>query len=417
MKEKIFSSIDSAIKDIREGRFVIVVDDEGRENEGDLIIATEKATAESVNFMAKEARGLICIALLPGRIEQLKLPPMISDNTALHNTDFTVSVDAASGVTTGISSHDRALTIKLMIDGKTKPEDLAKPGHVFPIKAKEGGVLVRAGHTEAAADLARLSGLYPSGVMCEIMNEDGTMSRVPDLLRFARKHGLKIITIKDLIQYRRNKEKLVKKVLSVNLPTDFGQFKLVLYRDIIEGNSHLALVKGNLKLKGPRDSILVRVHSQCLTGDVFHSQCCDCGKQLESALRMIESEKRGVLIYLPQEGRGIGLANKLRAYSLQQNEKLDTVEANLKLGFPDDLRDYGIGAQILADLGLTRIRLMTNNPRKIVGLAGYNITIADRVPIVAEVSEHSKRYIETKRDRMGHMIGTCTVKKQARRRK
>ena len=417
MKEKIFSSIDSAIKDIREGRFVIVVDDEGRENEGDLIIATEKATAESVNFMAKEARGLICIALLPGRIEQLKLPPMISDNTALHNTDFTVSVDAASGVTTGISSHDRALTIKLMIDGKTKPEDLAKPGHVFPIKAKEGGVLVRAGHTEAAADLARLSGLYPSGVMCEIMNEDGTMSRVPDLLRFAQKHGLKIITIKDLIQYRRNKEKLVKKVLSVNLPTDFGQFKLVLYRDIIEGNSHLALVKGNLKLKGPRDSILVRVHSQCLTGDVFHSQCCDCGKQLESALRMIESEKRGVLIYLPQEGRGIGLANKLRAYSLQQNEKLDTVEANLKLGFPDDLRDYGIGAQILADLGLTRIRLMTNNPRKIVGLAGYNITIADRVPIVAEVSEHSKRYIETKRDRMGHMIGTCTVKKQARRRK
>lgn len=417
MKEKIFSSIDSAIKDIREGRFVIVVDDEGRENEGDLIIATEKATAESVNFMAKEARGLICIALLPGRIEQLKLPPMISDNTALHNTDFTVSVDAASGVTTGISSHDRALTIKLMIDGKTRPEDLAKPGHVFPIKAKEGGVLVRAGHTEAAADLARLSGLYPSGVMCEIMNEDGTMSRVPDLLRFAQKHGLKIITIKDLIQYRRNKEKLVKKVLSVNLPTDFGQFKLVLYRDIIEGNSHLALVKGNLKLKGPRDSILVRVHSQCLTGDVFHSQCCDCGKQLESALRMIESEKRGVLIYLPQEGRGIGLANKLRAYSLQQNEKLDTVEANLKLGFPDDLRDYGIGAQILADLGLTRIRLMTNNPRKIVGLAGYNITIADRVPIVAEVSEHSKRYIETKRDRMGHMIGTCTVKKQARRRK
>ncbi|HNS33359.1 MAG TPA: 3,4-dihydroxy-2-butanone-4-phosphate synthase, partial [bacterium] len=310
MKEKTFSSIDSAIKDIREGRFVIVVDDEGRENEGDLIIAAEKTTAESVNFMAKEARGLICVALLPDRIEQLNLPPMISDNTALHNTDFTVSVDAACGVTTGISSHDRALTIKLMIDGKTKPEDLARPGHIFPIRAKEGGVLVRAGHTEAAADLARLSGLYPSGVMCEIMNEDGTMARVPDLLKFAKKHRLKIITIKDLIQYRRNKERLVKKVLSINLPTDFGKFRLILYKDIIEDNSHIALVKGSLKLKNSHDSILVRVHSQCLTGDIFHSLKCDCGRQLESALRMIEAEKRGVLIYLPQEGRGIGLINK-----------------------------------------------------------------------------------------------------------
>ena len=417
MKEKTFSSIDSAIKDIREGRFVIVVDDEGRENEGDLIIAAEKTTAESVNFMAKEARGLICVALLPDRIEQLNLPPMISDNTALHNTDFTVSVDAACGVTTGISSHDRALTIKLMIDGKTKPEDLARPGHIFPIRAKEGGVLVRAGHTEAAADLARLSGLYPSGVMCEIMNEDGTMARVPDLLKFAKKHRLKIITIKDLIQYRRNKERLVKKVLSINLPTDFGKFRLILYKDIIEDNSHIALVKGSLKLKNSHDSILVRVHSQCLTGDIFHSLKCDCGSQLASALRMIEAEKRGVLIYLPQEGRGIGLINKLKAYALQQNDKLDTVDANLKLGFPDDLRDYGIGAQILADLGLTRIRLMTNNPRKIIGLAGYNITIVERVPIEVEISEHCRKYIETKKNRMGHIIGKCRVKTKGRNRK
>ncbi len=410
MKEKVFSSIDSAIKDIKAGRFVIVVDDENRENEGDLVIASEKVTPDSINFMAKEARGLICIALLPDRIKHLKLPPMSANNTALHNTDFTVSVDAASGVTTGISAHDRAFTIKLMIDGKTKPTDLATPGHIFPIKAKEGGVLIRAGHTEAAVDLARLSRLYPSGVMCEIMNEDGTMARVPDLIRFAKKHKLKIITIRDLILYRRNKEKLVKKVLSVNLPTAFGDFKLILYNDIIENNSHLALVKGNLKLKNPNDSILVRVHSQCLTGDVFHSLKCDCGSQLESALRMIESEKRGVLIYLPQEGRGIGLFNKLKAYALQEKQKLDTVDANLKLGFPDDLRDYGIGAQILADLGLVRIRLMTNNPRKIIGLAGYNITIVERVPIIVEISEHSRKYIETKKNRMGHLIGKYTVK-------
>ncbi|MCK9266916.1 bifunctional 3,4-dihydroxy-2-butanone-4-phosphate synthase/GTP cyclohydrolase II [bacterium] len=407
-----FSSVDSALQDIKEGRLIIVVDDEERENEGDLIIASDKITPESIYFMAKEARGLICIALLPDRLKQLKLPLMMLDNTALHNTAFTISVDAAFGVTTGISSYDRAFTIELMLNEKTKPEDLARPGHIFPIQAKEGGVLVRAGHTEAATDLARLAGLFPSGVMCEIMNEDGTMARVPDLLKFSKKHNLKIITIKDLIQYRISKEKLVKRILSLDLPTDFGKFKLILYKDIIEDNSHIALVKGDLTLKDSKDSILVRVHSQCLTGDIFHSLKCDCGDQLSTALKMIENEKRGALIYLPQEGRGIGLINKLKAYALQQNDNLDTVDANLKLGFPDDLRDYGIGAQILADLGLTRIRLMTNNPRKIVGLAGYNITVVERVPIETEISEYSEKYIETKRVRMGHILKECKASKK-----
>jgi len=404
MKEKIFSTIEEAIEDIRNGKFVIVVDDESRENEGDLIIAAEKITPQAVNFMAKEARGLICVALLPERIEQLGLSPMVSDNTALHRTDFTVSVDAAYGVSTGISAYDRAFTIKLLIDKKTKPEDLAKPGHVFPIRAKEGGVLVRAGHTEAAVDLARLASLYPAGVLCEIMKDDGTMARLPDLIEFSKKYGLKIITIKDLIEFRRKKEKLVERVLSVSLPTDFGKFTLILYRDKIENNYHIALVKGDLKLKDENDSILVRVHSQCLTGDIFHSQRCDCGQQLHKALQMIEEEGRGVLVYLPQEGRGIGLVNKLKAYLLQEKEKLDTVEANLKLGFPEDLRDYGIGAQILADLGLTRIRIMTNNPRKVVGLEGYGIKIVERVPIEVKPTPHSKKYLETKRKKLGHLI-------------
>ena len=404
MKEKIFSKIEEAIEDIRNGKFVIVVDDESRENEGDLIIAAEKITPQAVNFMAKEARGLICVALLPERIEQLGLSPMVSDNTALHRTDFTVSVDAAYGVSTGISAYDRAFTIKLLIDKKTKPEDLAKPGHVFPIRAKEGGVLVRAGHTEAAVDLARLASLYPAGVLCEIMKDDGTMARLPDLIEFSKKYGLKIITIKDLIEFRRKKEKLVERVLSVSLPTDFGKFTLILYRDKIENNYHIALVKGDLKLKDENDSILVRVHSQCLTGDIFHSQRCDCGQQLHKALQMIEEEGRGVLVYLPQEGRGIGLVNKLKAYLLQEKEKLDTVEANLKLGFPEDLRDYGIGAQILADLGLTRIRIMTNNPRKVVGLEGYGIKIVERVPIEVKPTPYSKKYLETKRKKLGHLI-------------
>lgn len=404
MKKKIFSTIEEAVQDIKKGRCIIVVDDKNRENEGDLIIAAEKVTPEDINFMAKEARGLICMALLPERIKALKLPPMIADNTALHKTAFTVSVDAAKGVTTGISAQDRALTIKLLLDKNTGPEDLAIPGHIFPIQAKEGGVLVRAGHTEAAVDIAKIAGLYPAGVMCEIMKDDGTMARVPDLLKFSAKHHLKIITIQDLIQYRRKKEKLIEKVISVKLPTDFGRFTLTLYRDKLENNHQLALVKGNLKLKDKNDSILVRVHSQCLTGDIFHSQRCDCGRQLETALRMIENEKRGVLIYLPQEGRGIGLVNKLKAYYLQEKKKLDTVDANLKLGFPEDLRDYGIGAQILADLGLTRIRIMTNNPRKVIGLEGYGIKIVERVPIVVKYTVYAKKYIETKKRRLGHII-------------
>lgn len=403
-RKRIFSTIEEAVRDVKKGRCIIVVDDESRENEGDLVMAAEKVTPAAVNFMAKEARGLICIALLPERIEELNLPPMIADNTALHKTAFTVSVDSAKGVTTGISAQDRALTVKLMIDRNTRPEDLARPGHIFPIRAKEGGVLVRAGHTEATADISKIAGLYPAGVMCEIMKDDGTMARVPDLLKFAAKHRLKIITIKDLIEYRRKREKLIEKILSVNMPTDFGKFILTLYKDRLENNHHLALVKGNLKLKNKNDSILVRVHSQCLTGDVFHSQKCDCGRQLDAALKMIEDEKRGVLIYLPQEGRGIGLENKLRAYSLQQEKHLDTVDANLKLGFPEDLRDYGIGAQILADLGLTRIRLLTNNPRKVIGLEGYGIKIVERVPIVVKYTPHSKKYIETKKNKMGHII-------------
>jgi 3,4-dihydroxy 2-butanone 4-phosphate synthase / GTP cyclohydrolase II len=401
---KDFSTIEEAIKDIKKGRCVIVIDDENRENEGDLVMAAEKVTPQDINFMAKEARGLICVALLPDRLERLNIPSMIADNTALHKTDFTVSVDAAKGGTTGISAHDRALTIKLLIDKKTRPEDLARPGHIFPIKAKEGGVLIRAGHTEAGMDLSRISGLYPAGVMCEIMKEDGTMARVPDLLRFASKHNLKIITIRDLIGYRREREKLVKRIITVNLPTDFGRFMLTLYEDTIEHYHHLALTKGDIKLKDRKDSILVRVHSQCLTGDVFHSQRCDCGRQLHKAMQMIEKEKRGVFVYLPQEGRGIGLDNKLKAYSLQEKKHLDTVEANLKLGFPDDLRDYGIGAQILADLGLTRIRLLTNNPRKVIGLGGYGIKIVERVPIVIKYTRYSKKYLETKRTKLGHIM-------------
>ncbi|MCM8758924.1 MAG: bifunctional 3,4-dihydroxy-2-butanone-4-phosphate synthase/GTP cyclohydrolase II [Candidatus Omnitrophica bacterium] len=404
------SGIEEAIKDFKKGKFVIVVDDADRENEGDLVCSAQKVTPSAINFMAKYARGLICVALTEERIKQLNLTPMVEENTALHHTNFTVSVDAKHGVTTGISAFDRAKTIKVLISPDSKPEDLARPGHIFPIKARDGGVLVRAGHTEAAVDLAKLSGHYPAGVICEIMADDGSMAKMPELSRFAKKHGLKIITIADLIQYRRTREKLVEKILCVKLPTKFGVFELFLYRDKIELNNHLALVNKKCNTKKVP---LVRVHSQCLTGDIFHSYRCDCGEQLHKAMAMIAQEG-GALIYLPQEGRGIGLEDKLKAYKLQEEKNLDTVEANLYLGYPDDLRDYGIGAQILLDLGFTDIRLLTNNPRKIVGLEGYGINIIERVPIEVPATPYSLKYLKTKKKKLKHLIKIDDVKKEAK---
>jgi 3,4-dihydroxy 2-butanone 4-phosphate synthase / GTP cyclohydrolase II len=395
-----FATIEEALEDVREGRMVVVCDAEDRENEGDLTLAAQFATPEAINFMAKEGRGLICLALTPERCDDLGLDLMAAKNESPFQTAFTVSVEAREGVTTGISAHDRAHTVQVAIDPSSRPKDLVQPGHIFPLKAKAGGVLERTGQTEAAVDLARLAGLTPAGVICEIMNDDGTMARVPDLVGYCGRHGLKMITVADLIAYRRRHDKLVERVVSAHMPTDFGEFNVIGFRSLVDTKHHVAMVKGDVD---GQDDVLVRVHSECLTGDVFHSQRCDCGQQLEDALRLIEEEGQGVLLYLAQEGRGIGLLNKLRAYKLQENG-LDTVDANLELGLPADLRDYGIGAQILVDLGLSSIRLLTNNPKKIVGLEGYGLTVTEQIPIQHPPTEHNAKYLRTKRERMGHLL-------------
>ena len=395
-----FAPIEEAIDEIRSGRMVVVCDDEDRENEGDLTMAAQFVTPEAINFMATHGRGLICLSLTPERCDELGLDLMAAKNESPFQTPFTVSIEAREGVTTGISAADRARTIQVAIDLDTRPRDLVQPGHVFPLKSKPGGVLERIGQTEAAVDLARLAGLNPAGVICEVMNDDGTMARVPDLVPYCERHGLKMITVADLIAYRRRHDKLVERVVRTKLPTMYGEFDAIGYRALIDGKHHVALVKGDVD--GESD-VLVRVHSECLTGDVFHSLRCDCGEQLESALAQIEREERGVLLYLAQEGRGIGLLNKLRAYNLQ-DQGLDTVDANLELGLPVDLRDYGIGAQILVDLGLSSIRIMTNNPKKIIGLEGYGLSVTEQVPIVHEPNPHNERYLAAKRDRLGHAL-------------
>jgi 3,4-dihydroxy 2-butanone 4-phosphate synthase/GTP cyclohydrolase II len=396
-----FATIEEAIKDIRQGKMVILVDDEDRENEGDLTMAAELVTPEHINFMAKYGRGLICVTMTEQRAQQLNLPLMVQDNNSPFRTAFTVSVDAKRGVTTGISAFDRSTTIRTLVDDRTTPDDISRPGHIFPLIAKRGGVLVRTGQTEGSVDLARLAGMKPMGVICEIMNDDGTMARRPDLEIFAKRHGLKIVTIADLIQYRMRHERLVRRAAETVLPTAVaGEFKAIAYENDVDSNQHLALVKGTWREDEP---VLVRVHSECITGDVFHSLRCDCGEQLHNALKMIDQEKKGVLVYMHQEGRGIGLVNKMKAYALQDQGK-DTVEANLELGFEEDLRDYGIGAQILVDLGVRKIRLMTNNPKKIVGLEGYGLSIVERVPIEVTPNQKNLRYLRTKRDKMGHLL-------------
>src|SRR6201987_5365927 len=395
-----FDEIDDVVSEIAKGRIVIVTDDADRENEGDLVIAAEKVTPDAVNFMAKHGRGLICVPIANERAEQLGLQRMVAQNREMYRTDFTVSVDAARGVTIGISAFDRATTILAIANPKSSPDDLVQPGHIFPLRAKDGGVLRRAGHTEAAVDLARMAGLQPAGVLCEILHDDGTMARLPELMEFSKKHGLRICTIQSLIAFRRKSEKLVGLEQIVKMPTDYGDFDLHLYRSILDGQHHLALVKGRIDEKKPT---LVRVHSECLTGDVFGSRRCDCGNQLHAALRQIEEEGTGVLVYMRQEGRGIGLAAKIHAYKLQE-QGLDTVEANARLGYPSDLRDYGLGAQILFDLGVRQFRFLTNNPKKVVGLEGYGLEMIEQVPIRAEANPHNAKYLETKKTKLGHLL-------------
>jgi 3,4-dihydroxy 2-butanone 4-phosphate synthase / GTP cyclohydrolase II len=395
-----FATIEEAIEDIRAGKFVVVVDAADRENEGDLTIAAQFATPEAINFMATHARGLVCLCLTDERCDELRLRPMTEQNETPFETAFTIAIEAREGVSTGISAHDRSRTIQVAIDKTKGPNDLVQPGHVFPLRARPGGVLQRAGQTEAAVDLARLAGLMPAGVVCEVMNDDGTMARVPDLIPYCERHGLKMITVADLIEYRRRTEKLVERMTSVRLPTSYGEFTAVAFREKLTGKHHVALVRG--KVEGAED-VLVRVHSECLTGDVFHSLRCDCGEQLDQALKRIAAEDRGVLLYMAQEGRGIGLLNKLKAYELQENG-LDTVEANLELGFPPDAREYGIGSQILSDLGLTTIRILTNNPRKISGIEGFGLTVREQVPIEVPPNAENERYLQTKRTKLDHRL-------------
>ncbi len=395
------ATIQEAIEDVKAGKFIIVVDDEGRENEGDLLIASEKITPGAINFMAKYARGLVCVPLTPERIEELKIPMMVRHNTSHFDSAFTVSVEARHKVTTGISAADRAATVKTLIDPATRPEDIAYPGHMFPLRARRGGVLVRAGHTEASVDITRLAGLYPSAVICEVMNDDGTMARLPDLEKIAAEHDLKIVSVEQLIAYRRRHDKLVQRVAEAHLPTKYGDFTAIAYKSVIDPDEHVALVKGQI-INGD-EPVLVRVHSECLTGDVFGSVRCDCGEQIGMAMEAIEKEGRGIFLYMRQEGRGIGLHNKIKAYALQDGG-LDTVDANIELGFPADLRDYGIGAQILTDLGVRDMRLLTNNPKKVVGLDGYGLRVVETVPIQAPPHPENVAYLETKKEKMGHLL-------------